>query len=75
MDGGLKEKKNKEILKQAGTVGFLYLMLCVGGAYESYFRGADLNFTARIEEWTNNFVERLLEVVGLKNEMKSWSGM
>ncbi len=41
-------KKNKEILKQAGTVGFLYLMLCVGGAYESYFRGADLNFTARI---------------------------
>lgn len=42
------EKKNKEILKQAGTVGFLYLMLCVGGAYESYFRGADLKFTARI---------------------------
>lgn len=41
-------KKNKEILKQAGTVGFLYLMLCVGGAYESYFRGVDLNFTARI---------------------------
>ena len=41
-------KKNKGILKQAGTVGFLYLMLCVGGAYESYFRGADLNFTARI---------------------------
>ena len=32
------------------------------------------NYTT-IEEWTNNFVERLLEVVGLKNEMKSWSGM
>ena len=32
------------------------------------------NYTT-IEEWTNNFVERLLEGVGLKNEMKSWSGM
>ena len=32
------------------------------------------NYTT-IEEWTNNFVERLLEVIGLKNEMKSWSGM
>ena len=32
------------------------------------------NYTT-IEEWTNSFVERLLEVVGLKNEMKSWSGM
>ena len=32
------------------------------------------NYTT-IEEWTNNFVERLLEVVGLKNEKKSWSGM
>ena len=32
------------------------------------------NYTT-IEEWTNNFVERLLEVVGLKNEMKSWRGM
>ena len=32
------------------------------------------NYTT-IEEWTNNFVERLLEVVGLKNEMKSCSGM
>ena len=41
-------KKNKEILKQAGVMSFLYLILCLGGAYESYYRGADLKLTARI---------------------------
>lgn len=41
-------KKNKEILKQAGIMSFLYLILCLGGAYESYYRGADLKLTARI---------------------------
>ena len=41
-------KKNKEILKQAGVMSFLYLILCIGGAYESYYRGADLKLTARI---------------------------
>ena len=35
-------KKNKEILKQAGTMSLIYLILCLGGAYESYYRGADL---------------------------------
>ena len=39
-------KKNKEILKQAGVMSFLYLILCLGGAYESYYRGADLKLTA-----------------------------
>lgn len=33
-------KKNKEILKQAGTMSLIYLILCLGGAYESYYRGA-----------------------------------
>ena len=28
-----------------------------------------------IEEWTDNFVERLLEILGLHNTMQSWSGM
>lgn len=41
-------KKNKEILKQAGVMSFMYLILCLGGAYESYYRGADLKLTARI---------------------------
>ena len=41
-------KQNKEILKQAGVMSFLYLILCLGGAYESYYRGADLKLTARI---------------------------
>ena len=40
-------KKNKEILKQAGTMSLIYLILCLGGAYESYYRGADLRFTVR----------------------------
>ena len=40
-------KKNKEILKQAGVMSFMYLILCLGGAYESYYRGADLKLTAR----------------------------
>ena len=41
-------KKNKEILKQAGTMSLIYLILCLGGAYESYYRGADLRFTVKI---------------------------
>ena len=28
-----------------------------------------------IEAWTDNFVERLLEILGLHNTMQSWSGM
>ena len=52
-DGKKKElvewcDKNKEILKQAGVMSFMYLILCLGGAYESYYRGADLKLTARI---------------------------
>ena len=31
-------KKNKEILKQAGVMSFLYLILCLGGAC-GYYRG------------------------------------
>ena len=51
-------------------------MKTVAGIVSGYsdnllLRAADVT----IKEWTNNFVERLLEVVGLKNEMKSWSGM
>mgnify|MGYP000723024336 CR=1 FL=1 len=41
-------KKGKAILKQTGAGIFSYVLFCLGGAYESYFRGADLNFTARI---------------------------
>ena len=28
-----------------------------------------------IEAWTDNFAERLLEILGLHNTMQSWSGM
>ena len=28
-----------------------------------------------IEEWTNNFVERLLGMIGLQNSMQVWNGM
>ena len=41
-------KKSKEILKQAGGGIFLYILPCLAGAYESYYRGANLNFTARV---------------------------
>lgn len=36
----------------------------------SYYQG----FTS-IEEWTNNFVERLLEKLGLNNHMQTWKGL
>ena len=41
-------KRSKEILKQIAGGIFLYCLPCLGGAYESYYRGADLSFTARI---------------------------
>mgnify|MGYP006968145316 CR=1 FL=1 len=41
-------KRSKEILKQIAGGIFLYCLLCLGGAYESYYRGVDLSFTARI---------------------------
>ena len=28
-----------------------------------------------IEEWTDNFVERLLGKLGLQNRMQTWEGM
>lgn len=36
----------------------------------SYYQG----FTS-IEEWTNNFVERLLEKLGFHNHMQTWEGL
>lgn len=41
-------KKGKAILKQTGAGIFVYSVLGLLGAYESYYRGADLSFTARI---------------------------
>lgn len=36
----------------------------------SYYQGYKT-----IEEWTNNFVERLLEKLGIQNNVKAWDGM
>ncbi len=36
----------------------------------SFYQG----FTT-LEEWTDNFVEKLLSVIGLKNDAQSWKGM
>jgi len=36
----------------------------------SYYQGYKT-----IEEWTNNFVERLLEKLEIQNNVKAWDGM
>ena len=36
----------------------------------SYYQGYKT-----IEDWTNNFVERLLEKLGIQNNVKAWDGM
>ena len=41
-------KKGKAILKQTGAGIFVYVLFCLGGAYESYYRGANMGFTACI---------------------------
>lgn len=41
-------KKGKAILKQTGAGIFVYSVLGLLGAYESYYRGADMGFTACI---------------------------
>ncbi len=41
-------KRGKAILKQTGAGIFSYVLFCLGGAYESYYRGANMGFTACI---------------------------
>lgn len=41
-------KNSKKIFMQAVSGLFLYSIPCLGGAYESHYRGANLSFTARI---------------------------
>ena len=41
-------KKGKAILKQTGAEIFVYSVLGLLGAYDSYYRGADMGFTACI---------------------------
>ncbi len=41
-------EKGKAILKQTGAGIFSYVLFCLGGAYESYYRGANMGFTACI---------------------------
>ena len=51
-----KNKVRKDILKQAGGIILLYIILCLGLAYESYYRNADLRITAKIAECVILFV-------------------
>ena len=41
-------KKGKAILKQTGAGIFVYSVLGLLGAFDSYYRGADMGFTACI---------------------------
>lgn len=52
-------------LQELGRIGVRIIPPMV-----SYYQGYKT-----IEEWTNNFVERLLEKLEIKNNVKAWDGM
>ena len=52
-------------LQELGMIGVRIIPPMV-----SYYQGYKT-----IEEWTNNFVERLLEKLEIQNNVKAWDGM
>ncbi|WP_455719816.1 hypothetical protein [Agathobacter sp.] len=61
-------KNFRKILKQVGQGIFTYSIPCLMGAYESYYRNADLFFTAQIAACVIFFVILSAIILGMKKE-------